>query len=289
MIHSRWHQRSPQERTVCSVVAIGATMAASQLIGGAISASGASSAGDTINQAGQAQSGYLKGLLDEIRSYVQPYITAGTGAVNTLSRLMGINGSGGADNPLSSFLLQPFNPTQQEVEQQPGYQFRLDQGLKQVQSGFSAAGLGTSGNATKGAVDYATGTAASGWQQDFNNYWTNRLNIAQLLGGLGTAGQTGIGQYTTAAGQLGTGGASTALTGAQGSAAGTLGTTNAIAGGLTGAANSGGNFMLTNQLLNNQQNSNTNQASLVSALQKLIAGGGGDSGSMYTAAQLAAG
>lgn len=56
----------------------------------------------------------------------------------------------------------------------PGYQFTLNQGLKSTQSGYAARGLADSGAALKGAANYATGLA----QSNYGTYVTGLQNSA---------------------------------------------------------------------------------------------------------------
>lgn len=68
------------------------------------------------------------------------------------------------------------------LEQTPGYQFALDQGLKATQSGAAARGLGVSGASMKGAAGYAQGLASQTYQQQFQN----QLSLATGAQNLGT-------------------------------------------------------------------------------------------------------
>ena len=131
-----------------------------------------------------------------------------------------------ANEILSGQLGQPFQMTQQQLEQFPGYQFTLQQGLEGVQNAAAARGLGVSGAALKGAAQYATGLANQNYQNAFQDYWANQNNRYSMLAGLSTLGGNvatqagtqqiqagqGIGQ-ATAAGLSGLGsGLSNALT-----------------------------------------------------------------------------
>jgi hypothetical protein len=137
-----------------------------------------------------------------------------------------------------------FNPTMDQLNNTPGYQFIKQQGLEAAQNGFAAKGLGTSGAAMKGAADYASGLAAntlSLQQQIFSANQQNAYN--KLMGGasLGenAAAQSGsIGSsYVNAATQAQMGGANA-------SAAGTVGAANAWSNALTNASNSAGQYMM---------------------------------------------
>jgi hypothetical protein len=126
-----------------------------------------------------------------------------------------------------------FNDTQQQLEQTPGYQFALSQGLKSVQNSATARGLGVSGAAQKGAATYATGLADQTYQNQFGNALnTYNTNANKLLQG------AQIGQ--SAATNLGVIGAKTAEN--QGNATQNAG--NAFGSGLTGATNIFSNYLL---------------------------------------------
>ncbi len=129
---------------------------------------------------------------------------------------------------------------QKTLEGLPGYQFTLDQGLKSVQSGAAARGLGSSGAALKGAAGYATGLANSqygNYVSQLSGFAGQGLSAASSLAGVGQ--QTGAG---IAASQIGAGNAS---------AAGWNATGNAIQGGV----NSYQQNSLLRSILNNSATS----------------------------------
>ena len=168
---------------------------------------------------------------------LQPFVSAGTNAASELSNLTGTNTGG---NPLTAPLTAAFNPTMAQLSATPGYQFTLGQGQLAAQNGYAAQGLSSSGAALKGATNYAENLAATTYQQQFQNYWTNNLNAAGLLQnqtGLGENAAAQVGNMgTTTAGQI----ANSTSQGAAASAAGTIGSANALTGaigGVSGAAN----------------------------------------------------
>lgn len=139
-----------------------------------------------------------------------------------------------------------FNP--EDLQNTPGYQFTLDQGLRQVNNSAAARGLGLSGAQLKGATSFATGLANQTYGDQYNralssyntNYQVaandvNRLqnmvnmgqNSAAQQGQQGITGAQGAGNYLTQ--------------GANASAAGTMGTANAATNGIN-------NYMLYNAL-----------------------------------------
>lgn len=91
-------------------------------------------------------------------------------------------------------------PTQPNAQQQyqtafdnyknsTGYQFRLNQGLNAVNSGYAGAGTVKSGAAMKAINDYAQGMAS----QEFGNY-LGALGNQQALGFSAASAQAGVGQ-----------------------------------------------------------------------------------------------
>lgn len=144
-------------------------------------------------------------------------------------------GPGSSSAPsLLSQLIAPFNPTQAQLEQTPGYQFTLAQGLKQTQNQLASEGLAQGGPEAAGIAQYTTGLASQTFQQQFQNYWTQNQNIFNELMGL-----SGLGE-TAAAGQGALGAQtqnslSSLITGAANAqAAGQIGTANAATGAASG-------------------------------------------------------
>jgi len=114
----------------------------------------------------------------------------------------------------------------------PGYQFRLSEGMRALGHKVGAGGGLVSGQSLKALQDYAQGSASNEYTNAFNRYQAERqarLGPLQSLAGVGqTAANTigaNAGTYGTNVGNLMTGGAAA-------SAAGQVGTANALTGGL---------------------------------------------------------
>lgn len=182
----------------------------------------------------------------------KPFYDAGVGALNQLV-------------PLASNYT-PFGMEQFEAD--PGYSFRMDEGMKALERSAAARGGLLSGGMMKGIQRFGQGLASDEYTNAFNRYQTERnarLNPLQSLAGMGQttsqqigqAGQTmanNIGQtnqamgtnlgniYTTTANNTGN-----AITGAaQARASGYVGQANA----LTSALNTGLNYYQSQQLMN---------------------------------------
>ena len=129
----------------------------------------------------------------------QPYYTAGT---NALAQYQ---------NPE---LTRPFAMSDYTAD--PGYGFRMDQGMKALNQSLAAKGLGVSGPGIKGAIDYGQNMGSQEYQNAYNRYGqdqaTRRNTLANIAGfgppaaGAATAAGT---NYATNAGNLGMGAANT--------------------------------------------------------------------------------
>lgn len=151
----------------------------------------------------------------------------------------------------------------QVMAQDPGYQFRLQQGQKALQAQQSAGGGVLGGGAQKAAMQYGQGFASNEYQNAWNRVMQGRqqqygmlsglagmgeqaagglTNAAMTGAGLGTNAAMGMNQYMGTTGLLGTQAAGNMLMqGAGAQAAGDIGAANAwnsMLGGIGNAANS---------------------------------------------------
>lgn len=141
----------------------------------------------------------------QVRSDLNPYVTAGNNAINPLWQAMGYdqNADGSITQNPNATLQKQFNFNPQDLQSTPGYQFAMDQGLRQVNNSAAARGLGLSGAQLKGAMNFATGLADNTYGNQFNralstyntNYQvaSNNVNNLQNLVNTGqnSAAQTG--------------------------------------------------------------------------------------------------
>ena len=222
---------------------------------GAITGSSQSTAG---NQAA-AQSGYAAANdvaeYNQTRTDLYPYNAYGQQAAGQIASLNASGWTTGQPDYLSQAAAAlPGQMTQAQLEQTPGYQFQLAQGLQATQQNAAAQGLGMSGAAMKGAAAYATGLADTNYETQFNNAQTQYSDLM----GLNTGQQGNItNQYNRLSGTASLGenaGAQTGSTGAQAvsasgtaltaegaaQAAGTVGQANAITGNISSLA---GNYL----------------------------------------------
>jgi len=206
--------------TAGQVAAGAAVVGAVTQIGGSLLASGQQqSAANAATAAQQAQ-------YNNAQQNLAPFIGTGDLSNQYLESLTGTGTTGG--NPLTSPLLSPITMSEQTLQQTPGYQFNLNQGLESTQNAAAARGLGVSGAALKGAASYATGLADNTYQNQFSNALTNQNNQFNRLLGLTQLGQTSAAGLSSIGVTTGQGIAGTTLAGGQAAAAGTLGAANAL-------------------------------------------------------------
>jgi len=115
----------------------------------------------------------------------------------------------------------------------PGYAFRLSEGMKGLNSQAAARGGLISGAALKAATNYGQQAGSQEYQNAYNRYQTNRNAQLNPLQSLMNAGQSGANQLTTAAGTLGQGLGQAAVAGGNAQAGGYLNMANSVNNALT--------------------------------------------------------
>jgi hypothetical protein len=122
----------------------------------------------------------------QLQANLQPYSNLGASAMPNIMKMLGLGGGTGGFN---------FNP--QDLQNTPGYQFTLGQGLKNTNNALSSQGLLGSGAQAKALSDYTTGLAGTTYNQQFanalNSYNANLSPLMALLN-MGQNSAAGIGQ-----------------------------------------------------------------------------------------------
>lgn len=233
--------------------------------------SAAGEAGKTALDAAGAAGARVSGDADRANNLLDPYRTAGDEATGELQRNLVAGGD--------------FNktPTLEDLQIDPGFAFRLAQGSKALEQSAAARGQATGGNALKALTGYSQGMASQEYQAAFNRFRQsaddrfNRLNTVSGRGqaAAGTEGSNLIdaGRYagdktfdatkyagdrtydasvTTGANTINAerirGGYDTDAAAA--TAAGKVAGSNALWGGISGAANTGLETLLLNRPIN---------------------------------------
>jgi hypothetical protein len=116
----------------------------------------------------------------QLQQNLSPYSQFGASAMPNIMQKLGLGGQGGGFN------YGPFSFNPQDLENTPGYQFTLNQGLKSTNNALSNQGLLGSGAQAKALSDYTTGLASNTYNQQLNN----------ALNAYKTNYDTGLGQVT---------------------------------------------------------------------------------------------
>ena len=93
---------------------------------------------------------------------------------------------GGYQTELPELSLPEWDPDTFVFEEDPGYQFRLDEGLKAVRRGMNASGMRGSGATMKALTEYGQGFASNEYdrarQRAINDYMLTRQNAVTQYG-----------------------------------------------------------------------------------------------------------
>lgn len=218
---------------------------AAAAIGGAASLYGASQARRAgREQADAAREGQnmQREMFDEQNRLNEPFRQAGITGQNRYMELLGLGGNTGAQGYGS--YARDFGMS--DFQRDPGYDFRLTEGLKALDRQAAARGGLISGAALKAAGRYGQDYASNEYGNAFNRYQINRSNQLNPLASLAGMGQTATGAMSNAAGQFGDRFSASAADIGNAQAAGRMGMANALMGGV----GQGMNFYQNNRLMN---------------------------------------
>ena len=118
-----------------------------------------------------------------------PYMSIGTAALPQLIQSLGYQGQYGSNGQLTGLSGQGFQFNPSNLENTPGYQFTLQQGMNALNNAGSATGQNQSGAQAKGLANYATGLALNTYNQQYQNALTTYQQNASILGSLLSTGQ----------------------------------------------------------------------------------------------------
>lgn len=138
---------------------------------------------DYLNQ----QEDYNRGLTQQNQANWQPYVDAGKGALGDLQNLY---------QDENSWLNQKF--TADDLSNDAGYQFRLQQGQSALNNSLAAGNGVLSGAAQKALSDYNQGSASNEFQNAYNRDAADKNNRYQALLATMNAGIQGTSGYQNA-------------------------------------------------------------------------------------------
>jgi len=161
-------------------------IAAASLVSGYMGSRSASRAADVQAQATQAAQDAQERIFERQVELQEPFRQAGINALNKLIPL----------TDYTKFGMDQFT-------QNPGYAFRLSEGMKGLERTAAARGGLLSGATLKGAQRFGQDLASQEYQNAFNRYQTERAAQLNPLQSLAGVGQTSANTLTGVAGAYG--------------------------------------------------------------------------------------
>jgi hypothetical protein len=206
---------------------------AAPVIAGLVGADAAKSAAETQAQSAREANELLYKMYQEQKGLQEPFRGAGITAQNRLLDLLGLSQNRGAEG----FGKYGRDFGMSDFQQDPGYAFRLAEGQKTLERNAAARGGLISGGALKAATRYGQDMGSQEYQNAFNRYQTNRANQLNPLGNLLTSGQAAASNQAAAAGNYGTQAGGNITGAGAATAAGQVGSVNALTNALSGYLN----------------------------------------------------
>lgn len=139
------------------------------------------------------------------------------------------------NDPAFGSLMRRFSMA--DFEADPGYAFRMKEGLSAVESGAAASGGLLSGAAQKALQKYGQGLASQEYGNAYNRFTADQTNQYNRLAGLVNTGQGATNQTSNAAAAFGQQAGANAIGAGNAIASGQIGQANALVGGINGAYN----------------------------------------------------
>lgn len=232
------------------LLTVGLISAGTSIAGGLMGSSASKSAAAQQAKSAQDALDFQKQVFNQQQTNQQPFLDSGK---TSLSKLMeGIsNGTFGAGAAFQA-------PTAEQARATPGYQFNLAEGDRAIERGQAAAGGAFTGGTLKALQGRSTDLANSTYQQTFQNamsgYQANLANQQQQFGELFAPAQLGenaVASINNTGTQVSQNVGNLMTQQGNAQAAGTVGSANAITGGLTGATNNLTQAMTLGKLLGN--------------------------------------
>jgi len=173
-------------------IAAGTAILGAAALGAGASIIGGKRQSDAAKDAAKAQTRAQKQALAAQTELTRPYVEAGKNAMTQYQNLA----------PYQSFGMPQF-------QADPGYQFRMSEGLKALERSASARGLLQSGGTLKDITRFGQDAASQEYQNAFQRYLTQReaaMEPYRYLTGIGQAAAAGqaanVGEGMTALGNI---------------------------------------------------------------------------------------
>lgn len=217
---------------------IATAVVASAVIGGAMSSDAAGNASDAQLQASREASATELKMFEQNREDQKPWRDAGIVALGQLGEGTKDGGDFNRDFTLADFT------------KDPGYDFRMREGQRGLDSSAAARGGALSGAAIKASERYNQDYASGEYQNAYNRFNADRTARFNRLSSLAGVGQTATNQVGAQGAQVASSIAENQIGAGNARASGYIGQGNAM----SGVANTLGNFAMNSQYMNQGTN-----------------------------------
>ena len=234
--------KHPGYNDIGSVISAGAS-----IVGGLMGSDASQSAADTQAAAANRSADLQYKMFQENQAAQKPFLEAGYAGENKLLDLLGLSSNTGAQGYGS--LSKNFGMS--DFQADPGYAFRMSEGLKALDRTAASRGGMLSGAALKGAERYGQDLGSQEYQNAYNRYQTNRSNLLNPLQSLAGQGQTTANTLGSAGQNYATNAGNAYMNAGNAAASGYVGSANAWSNALGNAANTYNQNQLMGQIFGN--------------------------------------
>jgi len=219
--------------------------AGGSIVGGLMGSKAAKSAARTQAASADYAAQLQQEQFDKQIELQAPFREAGLTAQNKLLDYMGLSAGAGGK------YAKDFSMADYQAD--PGYAFRLGEGMKGLNATAAARGGLISGNALRAATQYGQEMGSQEYQNAYNRYQTNRSNQLNPLQSLMGAGQTATNVMGTAGQNYADQAGQAYMNAGDARASGYVGSANAWGNALGGVAGAFNQYNATNAF-NNRTN-----------------------------------
>lgn len=220
--------------------AVAAAIVGGAVIGGVVAGNASKSAAQTQADAANNATNTQLSMFNTQQANAQPWMTSGSSALSTLN----------ADMPDLTRKM-----TMADFQQDPGYQFDLQQGQNAMQRSAAAKGMLNSMGTQQNLNNYSMGMASNEYGNAYNRFVGSQTQRYNMLSGLSQQGLQATGLTNAAAANAGNNISNNQIAAGNASAAGQIGTANAITGTIGNATNGLMNYNMMNTLMANPNTS----------------------------------
>ena len=217
---------------------VAAAVVGSSVVSGVMGAKASKNAANTQAASADYAANLQKEMYDKNVELQAPFREAGLTSQNRLMEMLGIGGM--PTSPDYGKYAGDFTMSDYYANKDPGYGFRLGEGIKGLNATAAARGGLISGNALRAATAYGQDMGSQEYQNAYNRYQINRSNQLTPLQSLMGAGQTATNTLGNAGQNYATNAGEAYMGAGNARASGYVGSANAWSnalGGVAGAAN----------------------------------------------------